>query len=143
MPTGLVSGYTNILHVGTDSGADHVRNPGIWFTDMSTQLHISSTVAIPNLTINTDPIGMNKWTSVDISLLQQPEGHFLYTIKIAGILFKELVITDAFELSDVRVFTSNNFYAPSAARIKNLKLETFKGNAKHVSYSIFILCRIY
>ena len=140
MPTGLVSGYTNILHVGT--GADDSRIPGIWFTDMTTKMHISSTVAIPNLTLNTDPIPMDQWTSVDISLLQQPDGTYLYTIKIDGSVFNEIVITDTFELTDVKVYTSNSWYEPSAALIKNLKIETFEGMVImfHIKTHFYFYC---
>ena len=53
--------------------------------------------------------------------------NFLYTV-----VLQELVITDTVELSDVKVHTSNNFFESSAAKIKNLKIQTFEGYGQHV-----------
>ena len=135
MPTGLVSGWSNILHIGTGgNGAVYGdRTPGIWLTDMNTRLHIPSAINDNQNYYsygNTDPIPMNEWTHVEVSQQRQPiyistdQPIYLYTIRIGGIIFTETVNENPAVFSDVKVYTSDNFYSPSKARIDNLKIWT-------------------
>ena len=130
MPTGLVSGWSNVLHMGLggDYGRYGDRSPGIWLTNMQTRLHIPSAINGKSNYYsygNTAPIPMNEWTRVQVSQLRQADGSYLFSIRIAGSIFTEIVNTNPSDFSDVKVYTSDNFYSPAKARIDNLTIETF------------------
>ena len=130
MPTGLVAGWSNILHMGLGGNEEAYgdRTPGIWFTDMNTRLHIPSAINNDrnyNFYGNTDPIPMNEWTRVEVSQLRQSDDSYLFTIRIAGTVFTQIVNENPAEFSDVTVYTSDSFYKRSKAKINNLKIETF------------------
>ena len=130
MPTGLVQGFANILHVGLgeDNSRNGDRTPGIWFTSMTTKLLIQSAIngdKNSNYLYGLTPaIPMDKWTRVEVSQLRQIDGSYQYTILIAGEIFAQLTNNNPEEFSDVKVYTSDNFFTAAEAMITNLIIWT-------------------
>ena len=136
MPIGLVSGISNILHIGRDvAGEIRHSTPGISFTDMDTRLHIASAINGYSNYISYDsyfdttPIPIGQWTRVEVSQLRQTDKSYLFSIRIAGRKFTELENKEPMQFSDVKVYTSDDFSPSSNAKIHNLKIETFPDDA--------------
>ena len=126
---------TNILHIG--KGGDHNqygdRNPAIWFEPLTTKMIIAAAINGTHHQISTDPIPINEWTRVEISQLHQADGVYQFTIRIAELIIIETNNADAREFSDVKVYTSNNFYLAANAKITNLTIDTFPDNVIEVT----------
>ena len=129
-PTGLVEGWSNVLHVGLgdDVGTYGDRSPGIWFASLDTRLHIPSAINGNHNYYNygdTPAIPMNEWTNVHVSQVQLSDGSYQFAIRVAGIIFHQMINTNPMTLKNVYVYASDNFYPASLARIDNFVIETF------------------
>ena len=128
MPTGLVSGFANILRVGLGEDVTLYgdRTPTIWFNSMTTELVIASAVnGNKNYhSVVTPAIPMDTWTRVEITQLRQFDGSYQYTIIIAGEIFDQLTNNNPEEFSNVEVYTSDNFNNAAKAMITNLIIWT-------------------
>lgn len=127
MPTGVVEEISNILHIGKGGNGETYgdRTPAIWFQPMTTQLLIASAInGNPNRHYITDSIPMNEWTRVEVSQLRQTDGSYLFAIRIAGTVVIKTLNGYPLEFSDVKAYTSDNYYPSSKARIDNLEIRT-------------------
>ena len=131
MPTGTVSGYSNVLQVGlggddTDYG-DH--SPAIFFDSLDTTLHIKSAVSGDKgyFTNSCDAIPLNEWTLVVVTQTLQGDGTYQYSVELDGEVVDQLTNTDPREFDDVKVYTSNSMDPAAAAKIGNFELQTNPG----------------
>lgn len=127
-PTGLVRGWANILHVGLGGDVSRYgdRSPGIWFNSMTTELLIVSAInGIKNFNFGLTPaIPMEKWTRVILTQIRQLDGSYQFTIIIAGEKFAQKTNNNPVDLSNVKVFTSDNFSYAAQAMITNPIIRT-------------------
>jgi hypothetical protein len=70
-------------------------------------------------------IGINNWTSIQMTQLLQNTGEYLLTLYIKDEIVFQTVNTDAREFNNVTIFGGDNFRFPSDALIHNLEIETF------------------
>ena len=125
---GLVDTWGNILHVGMGGNGKEYgdRTPGIWFEPRTTKISISSAINDnKNYEIRTHPIPINQWTRIEIAQLAQPDGVYQFTIRVAGEIFHQVTNTAPQEFSNVKVYTSDNYYSAANAMIANLTISTF------------------
>lgn len=131
-PTGLVTGYSSILRIGSGPNNSRYgdRMPAIFFQARTTRLQIASGINSKTNYIApyTDPIPMNKWTRVEVSQLRQTDGKYLYTIRVAGKIFHQTTNSDAREFSNMKVYTSDNYYVTADALLTNLKIDSLPDN---------------
>ena len=128
MPTGLVDTWGNILHVGLGGNSEEYgdRTPIIWFAPGTTKMRINSAInGDKNYIISADPLPINEWTQIEISQLTQPDGVHQFTIRVAGTIFREITNTAPQEFSNVKVYTSDNYFSAANAMIANLTISTF------------------
>lgn len=75
--------------------------------------------------------------------IKQETGEYSYSIKIAGNVVFEIINTHAEVFNDVKVYTSDNFWAPPTVYIKLLEITTKEGEKNmclclNYKYSLFI-----
>ena len=126
MPTGVVDGRSNIMHVGLggDSEVYGDRTPSISFRPGTTELTISSAISGNKNYYRTLPaIPMHQWTKVEIDQIEQTSGSFQYTIRVAGAIVHQKINTEPTEFHDVKVFTGNNYDEPAEALVDNIIID--------------------
>ena len=122
MPTGIVSGWSNILRVGLGGDMDRYgdRTPGIWFVGKTTQLHIPSAIDGNKDFYTygfTEPLPMNTWTRVVVTQLRQSDGSYQFMIKVGNSIFAKLTNNKPTLFHDVKVYTSDNYFTAAKANI--------------------------
>lgn len=60
--------------------------------------------------------------------IKKENGEYLYSITIAGIVVFEIVNTQTQVFDDVKVYTSDNFFAPPCVYMKLFEITTQEGN---------------
>ena len=134
MPIGILTGeneWGNILRVGLGGDREEYgdRTPAIWFTPSTTKMSIYSAInGDSEYFIETDPIPINAWAWVEMSQVRQPDGVYQFTIRMAGAIIHQIINTDPREFSDVKIYTSDNYWPAANAKIANLTIKTFPDN---------------
>ena len=125
MPTGVVHGWSSILHVGV-GGHNEVygdRTPAIWFKSGTTELYISSAISgTKNYDRSFPAIPMHQWTKVEIYQIKQSSG-YQYTIRVAGTIVHQKINTQATVFHNVTVYTGNSYDEPAKAIIDNFSID--------------------
>ena len=81
---------------------------------MSTKLHIASAVnSNSSYCQNIDFIPLTEWTRIEVSHLLQTNEEYQFTIRIGDTIYSQIENTDPRELTDVKVYTSNNYHLPT------------------------------
>jgi hypothetical protein len=123
MPTGKISGWSNILHctlTGNNCCAPGDRMPGIWFFNNTTRMHIrSGDQSCGNCGI--DPpieLPLNKETNVVVEM----NGEYM-TVTYTGAVSHKSTIKRGMQrpTGKAHFFISDNFYNAAHARVKNMK----------------------
>ncbi|XP_065640122.1 uncharacterized protein LOC100209097 isoform X1 [Hydra vulgaris] len=120
-PNKFVVGWHSVIHFTTGSDGDRV--PGIWFhEDGNGGLHIAAAInGNTNRYFNTKPIGINKWSNIEIS--QTLKGAvYVYTIKINEEMVFSEINNQAQYFDNVKVYASDPWYEVQDGLIKNLFL---------------------
>ena len=124
-PKGIISGWTNIIHLTTGPnccGVGH-RVPGIWFWSKTNKLHICSGVGnTGNKCYNPkNPLPKNKFTTILIK--QELEGgKYMYSITIDGQKLYNIENTKPRVFTNVKIFAADNFYTAANAELRNLEI---------------------
>ncbi|XP_065679574.1 uncharacterized protein LOC124814293 isoform X2 [Hydra vulgaris] len=122
-PNKFVAGWHSVIHfsIGSDYGRYGDRTPGIWFhTDGKGGLYISAPInGNVDRVFTTNPIGLNHWSSVEVSQFLR-NSVYIYTIRInEEIVFSEINnLAQSFD--NVKVYASDPWYDAQYGSIRNL-----------------------
>lgn len=133
MPFSVPSGWSNLLHLttGGDQGKYGERNPAIFVYGSSTPfLTVASAI---NGNINehqnyTDINGIvgiptNTWIVITVAQKFEHE-YYNYSVKIDNNLAHSAENKQPVDLTDVKVYTSDPWYAPLNGTIRRLEINT-------------------
>jgi len=67
---------------------------------------------------------MNIWSHVEVSQRVNPEGRFIYSIIVNDNVITQVINDQPRKFRNVKVYTSDNFYPASKARIDKLQITT-------------------
>ena len=128
-------GYAQILHVttGGKSGKIGDRTPALWI-HKTRGLYIATTLsgkASVGKFFRTKKPSLNEWTHVEI--VQMKKGSvFTFSLVVKGEILWSVENSDPREFSDVKVFTSSEWYEAQAGLIRRFKIEKMMTGEKPI-----------
>ena len=131
------NGYAQILHITTGGKGGSIvgeRTPALWIYKKSGVVKVLIKTALngkPNEGDLSDkkPPPVNKWSKVEISQVRKrnPVGsqgsYFVFSLVIGGETFIYEENNSPTKFSNVKVFTSSNWYAAQAGSIRGFRIE--------------------
>ena len=125
MPTGQVSGISNIVRVTRGSDTIHFgdRLPAIFFLPNSRRLHICSSVNYYSSYCVDGGYNLpySRYTNINIRQRRvKSNNSFLYSVSIDGYVRHQVVNWKPITLYNARVYLSDPWYTSARVKVKNL-----------------------
>ena len=137
-PTSLYSNWTNVIHLTTGGNVENFgdRNPAVFFLPNKNNLHIASAIDNESNSIfDTACIPLKQWSSIEISQ-QLVNQSYTYCIRVNESIVYSVVNNIPLELSNVKVYAGDPWYAAQNGFIRNLII-----TSKSPTYGTNILCK--
>ncbi|XP_065656161.1 uncharacterized protein LOC100212432 isoform X5 [Hydra vulgaris] len=124
-PTLYSQGWKSVIHltIGQNFGRYGDRTPAVWFLhDGSGRLTIASAINDnANYYFHTEPLQLNKWSSVQISQVRIKEV-YTFIVYIDGKVIHSVENTKPQSFKNVKVYTADPWYDTQDASLKDLRV---------------------
>nr|XP_047137903.1 uncharacterized protein LOC100212432 [Hydra vulgaris] len=124
-PTLYSQGWKSVIHltIGQNIGRYGDRTPAVWFLhDGSGRLTIASAINDnANYYFHTEPLQLNKWSSVQISQVRIKEVH-TFIVYIDGKVIHSVENTKPQSFKNVKVYTADPWYDTQDGSLKDLRI---------------------
>ena len=129
MITELHDGIFNIIRVGDSIGS---RLPAIYLKNKSSALEVRLDEG--NLAFKTNPIPLNSWTHVWMSVKHENDGSYALNVVIDNVPAFWEQIPHPTIYSNVNIYASDDFQLVAHARIRNIEHETSPKGMSHINH---------
>eukprot|EP00111_Clytia_hemisphaerica_P008352 TCONS_00024387-protein len=152
MPTGTISGWSNIVHAYDKSGnccGYGQRIPALFMFSKSTRLHITNSVNGNGNHIVNEHIPMGKFTNVTVQQVERSDGSYLYSVYFNERRIASTVNNKPQEFNNVQLYASDKWYNPSKVILRYFNFQSplpkqfFKPQQGYVRQSIPVIDKSY
>ena len=117
MITELHDGIFNVIRVGDSIGS---RLPAIYLKNKSSALEVRMLVNGAEHAFKSDPIALNTWTKVELSVQEEQNGDYMFRMVIDDITkVDETKITPG-DYGNINIYASDDLQTAASARIRNI-----------------------